>query len=102
LVTSMYDMFCNCLAFNQNISGFNVVNVTSMFDMFLDAFKMTTSNYDALLIAWSAQDVKNDVPFHAGTAKYTAGGAAAAARAHLVLAVGSGGHGWTITDGGQV
>jgi len=56
----------------------------------------------AMLISWANQDVKNSVIFNAGDAKYTGGGAAAAARAALVLAVGSGGHGWTITDGGQV
>jgi len=62
--------------------------------------QMSTSDYDALLIAWEAQTPNNNVNINFGGAKYTAGGAAEAARTSLTTAVGSGGYGWTITDGG--
>jgi len=61
---------------------------------------MSTSDYDALLIAWEGQTPNNNVTIHFNSATYTAGGAAAAARTSLTTAVGSGGYGWTITDGG--
>jgi surface protein len=99
LVTTMVQMFRSCYDFNRDISGFDVRNVTDMTGM-CQYSNFGKTNYDALLIAWGALAVQNTVTFHAGTAKYTAAGAAAAARAHLVLATGSGGHGWTITDGG--
>jgi len=99
-VGSMNTIFSGCAAFNQDVSGLNVTAVTDMTNMFNGANALSTANFDALLISWGAQAVKNTVAFHAGDAKYTAGGDAAAARAHLVLAVASGGHGWTITDGG--
>ena len=63
----------------------------------------TATNYDATLVAWAAAAVPNSLTFHGGTSKYSAAGGGTAARAHLVLAVGSGGHGWTITaDGGEL
>jgi len=61
---------------------------------------MSTSDYDALLIAWEGQTPNNNVTIHFNAATYTAGGAAEAARTSLTTAVGSGGYGWTITDGG--
>jgi len=61
---------------------------------------MSTADYDALLIAWEAQAPNNNVTIHFNAATYTAGGAAEAARTSLTTAVGSGGYGWTITDGG--
>ena len=126
LVTTMTYMFCNCAAFNQSVSNFNTSLVNTMSFMFngcsnfnqsLTTFNLSTvttmasmfssnnwgtTNYNAALIAWDVAGTHNTVTFSAGTNKYTGGGAAAAARADLVLAVGSGGHGWTITDGGTV
>lgn len=101
-VTDMQQMFNGATIFNQSVANFNLIKVTNMTMMFLNANTLSTANYDAMLIAWGAQAVKDTVTFHAGDAKYTAGGAAATARAHLVLAVVSGGHGWTITDGGAL
>jgi len=101
-VTDTQSMFNGCIAFNQDISGWDVRLVTTMDSMFLNANALSTANYDALLIAWAAQAVKDSVAFHAGDAKYTPGGAAEAGRAHLAAAVLDGGHAWTITDGGAV
>jgi len=55
---------------------------------------LSTANYDALLLAWSAQNPPNNININFGTSKYTGGGAVATARAALVSS------GWTITDGG--
>jgi surface protein len=98
-VTTMDSMFTSGSAFNRDLSSWVVTSLVDAAGMMGGSFSKT--NYDLLLIAWGALAVKNNVSFDLSTnTKYTAGGAAAAARAHLVLAVGSGGHGWTITDGG--
>jgi hypothetical protein len=60
---------------------------------------MSTADYDALLQAWEAQTPNNNVTIHFNAAKYTAIGAAAAARTSLTTATPTG-YGWTITDGG--
>ena len=101
-VTTMAAMFAFCTNFNRSTASFDVTQVTTMDGMFAYANNLSTANYDDILISYSAQAVKNSVLFHGGDAKYTAGGAAEAGRSHLILAVGSGGHGWTITDGGAL
>jgi len=90
----MVGMFQLCHAFDQDLSGFDVSSVTSMEDMLTDG-ALSTSHYDALLIAWDSQAVQSGVTFHAGNSKYTAGGAAQAARTSLDV-----GDSWSITDGG--
>jgi len=95
-VTNMYGMFYNCSAFNQSLSGFTIaaLNAVGNLNNFLAGGGLSTVNYDALLIAWEGQVEPINMTPHFGTSKYTAGGAAAAARAALVA------NGWTITDGG--
>jgi hypothetical protein len=56
---------------------------------------LSTANYDALLIAWSAADVPDGIPFDGGESRYSAG-AAATARQSLID-----NHDWDIIDGGQ-
>ena len=101
-VTNMSQMFPYA-AFDQNISNWNIASVTSLFQIRALGGGFSTSNYDALLIGWNNNKLatSNGVANwntalgpHFGTSKYTAGGAAAAARAALVT------YGWTITDGG--
>jgi len=116
--------------FNQDLGNWDVSSVTTILRMFFNADgmsatnlgavkdwtiasltngtdfqafcanSMSTSDYDALLIAWEGQTPNNNVTIHFNAATYTAGGAAEAARTSLTTAVGSGGYGWTITDGG--
>ncbi len=101
-VTTVNSMFRNCTSLTIiGVDSWDITNITNMTQMFIFV-TLTTATYDAILISWGAQAAQNNVSFHAGNSKYTGGGAAEAARAHLILAVGSGGHGWTITDGGTV
>lgn len=108
-VTNMTSMFTSAFAFNQDISNWNLagLNASARLDNFMNgktgANSYSTANYDALLIGWNnnklvgANGIANwrtDLKPNFGGAKYTAGGAAATARAALVS------YGWTITDGG--
>jgi len=71
--------------------------VNMMLNVPLAAFGQ--AEYDELLIAWDAAwdlTTVNPLDIHFGSAPYTLGGAAEAARDKLVAA------GWTITDGGGV
>jgi hypothetical protein len=54
----------------------------------------STGNYEKLLVGWSAQNVKWNVRFHAGSAQYHA---AYAPYKQILLD-----KGWIITDGGQI
>ncbi len=61
--------------------------------MFLNA-RLSTANYDALLIGWSAQTHLNSVTFSGGSSQYCLG---ETARSALTGAPGN----WIITDGGK-
>ncbi len=95
--TDMADMFSNAISFNQNIGGWDVKNTTNMYSMFNGASsfnqnignwdvsnvavmdwmfsesKLSTENYDSLLIGWSKLELKNGVRLHAGSSKYCKG-----------------------------
>lgn len=95
-VANMSNMFNGATAFNQNLGSWNIGNLTNATNMFINK-QLSTANYDALLIGWAAQapNIKNGVPFHGGTSKYS--DAAVAARNTLTST-----YGWIITDGGHV
>ncbi len=76
------------------LDNWTITSITDMPNM-LGGVTLTTANYDAILIAWAAQEVQSGVNFHAGNSKYTGGGAAETARTHLVSV-----HTWVITDNG--
>ena len=98
-VTTMSSMFRSATAFDQNLGGvggvgeWQIASLTDATGMFASA-GVGRTNYDALLAAWAAQDVKPSVTFDAGSSRYTLGVASAA---HAVLVDDDG---WTITDGG--
>jgi surface protein len=92
-VIHMEEMFLGAVNFNQNVSMWDIHNVINMTDMF-DNSHLSTTNYDSLLMLWAAENVKDNVFFHAGlSTKYTA--VAVSSRAHLTDV-----HHWVITDGG--
>ena len=62
------------------------------------------TNYNALLVSWGSTNLssmKTGVTFNGGSSKYTIS-VAGTARTNLTTAIGSGGKGWAITDGGGV
>lgn len=107
-VTNMNSAFGYTYSFQQPLSHFNLAGLNSntsldnfMFNRTTSGNAYSTANYDDLLIAWNNNKStptawRSDLRPNFGAAKYTAGGAAATARAALVA------YGWTITDGGSV
>ena len=94
LLTANY-MLDNCDAFDQDISNWDVNQVTGFIGFMINATGLSTANYDALLIAWDAQGAMSySGTVNFGLSKYTAGGAAEAARTSLITKWGG------ITDGG--
>jgi surface protein len=90
-VTNMNSMFLGATSFNQSLATWNVVNVTDMTLMF-SAVTLSTSNYDATLIAWSLLTLESNVPFNGGSSTYCA---STTQRASIVST-----YNWTIIDGG--
>ena len=93
-VTSMPYMFYGAIAFDQDIGGWDVTALTDAAYMFTGV-KLSTSNYDALLIGWEAQALQSGVTFSGGNSTYCTG-EAETARTNMIDT-----DGWTITDGGK-
>jgi len=101
--TRLSNMFFGT-SINQNLSSWDITSVTLADNFMNNVITLSTANYDALLIGWEAT-LQGTYPAGAGYtatisvnfggSTYTAGGAAATARASLVSTFG-----WTITDGG--
>jgi surface protein len=98
-VTIMASMFSAVTGVTDiiGIDGFNIegLNATNSLNNFAIGVPLPTARYDALLIAWDAQNPFDGMAPHFGVSTYTGGGVAAAARANLIST-----DGWTITDGG--
>ncbi len=92
-VTDMGFMFYGAAAFDQPIGTWKVSNVSDMDGMFLNA-RLSTANYDHLLLGWSQLTLRNGVPFHAGSSRFSS----TANAARLII---NSTYGWIITDGGQ-
>jgi gliding motility-associated-like protein len=73
--TNFFAMFSKASSFNQDISGWDVTSATNMSSM-LNNSGISRANYDALLTAWSNQDVNNNISLGATGLKYCAGTAA--------------------------
>ena len=94
-VTNMQSTFQNCTSLTTlDVSAWDIDQVTN-FTNFALAVTIPTATYDATLISWAAQAPTSGISIHFGNSKYTAGGAAEAARTTLTTT-----YGWTIVDGG--
>ena len=83
--------------FDQDISGWDITNVTDMTNFMHANTAFSTANYDALLVAWEAQTPQSNISVSFGDAQYTSGSSAETARTSLINT-----YNWTITDGGAV
>ena len=93
-VTSMLSMFAEATAFNQSLKNWDVSNVTNMKRMFNGANSLSHTNYDNLLLGWSALTLHSDVTLDASS-KYCSN-EALAARNEIIST-----YNWTINDGGR-
>ncbi len=59
-VTNMFQTFAGATSFNQSLAAWDITNVEQM-SQFLTNTSMSIANYDATLVGWAEQDVKNDV-----------------------------------------
>ncbi|MFX1365649.1 MAG: BspA family leucine-rich repeat surface protein [Promethearchaeota archaeon] len=91
-VTNMAYMFSWTSSFNQPLGSWNVSRVTDMTDMFYKV-KLSTSNYDNLLLGWSQLPLQPNVNFNAGNSKYS--NASENAKQFIIT-----NFSWIITDGG--
>ena len=92
-VENMQQMFYNCDLFDQSLAAWNIANVTNFTNFMQNASGLSTSNYDATLIAWQAGGHDNDISINFGGSQFTE--SAYAARFSLIED-----DGWTIVDGG--
>lgn len=95
--TTMANAFNSTTKLNISLATFDMSNVTDLRDIFRNTNAISVANYDATLISWSNQVLKPNEQTNFGTAKYTLGGAAEAARNTIINT-----YGWTITDGGGI
>ncbi len=59
-VTNMFQTFAGATSFNQSLAAWDITNVEQM-SQFLTNTSVSIANYDATLVGWAEQDVKNDV-----------------------------------------
>jgi surface protein len=91
-VQIMVGMFANASSFDQDLSDWQVANVYNADFMFLNV-TLSTPNYDALLISWAGQSLRDNVSFHGGESRYCN---AEEARSYIIAT-----NDWSISDGGK-
>jgi surface protein len=92
-VENMQFMFYDCDLFDQSLAAWTIANVSNFTNFMQNATGLSTSNYDATLIAWEANPHDNDVSINFGGSQFTE--SAYASRFRLIED-----DGWTIVDGG--
>lgn len=92
-VENMQQMLYNCDLFDQSLAAWSIANVSNFTNFMQNATGLSTSNYDATLIAWEAGPHDNDISINFGGSQFTE--SAYASRFRLIED-----DGWTIVDGG--
>ena len=92
-VENMERMLYDCDLFDQSLAAWNIGNVSNFTNFMQNASGLSTSNYDATLIAWQSGGHDNDISINFGGSQFTE--SAYAARFSLIED-----DGWTIVDGG--
>jgi len=92
-VENMQQMLYNCDLFDQSLAAWTIANVSNFTNFMQNATGLSTSNYDATLIAWAAGVVDNNISINFGGSQFTE--SAYASRFSLIQD-----HNWTIVDGG--
>jgi surface protein len=92
-VENMQQMFYNCDLFDQSLAAWTIANVSNFTNFMQNATGLSTSNYDATLIAWAAGVVDTGISINFGGSQFTE--SAYASRFSLIED-----DGWTIVDGG--
>jgi surface protein len=92
-VENMSQMFYNCDLFDQSLAAWSIANVSNFTNFMQNATGLSTSNYDATLIAWESNPHDNDISINFGGSQFTE--SAYASRFRLIED-----DGWTIVDGG--
>ena len=92
-VENMSYMLFNCDLFDQSLAAWEIDSVTNFSNFMQNATGLSTSNYDATLIAWALQTVNSGLSINFGGSQFTE--SAYASRFSLIED-----DGWTIVDGG--
>ena len=92
-VENMQQMLYNCDLFDQSLAEWSIGNVTNFTNFMQNATGLSTSNYDATLIAWAAGVVDTGISINFGGSQFTE--SAYASRFSLIED-----DSWTIVDGG--
>ena len=103
-VSALNFMLYNADSFNQDLSGWDITSAINFDDFMTAATGLSTTNYDATLIAWEANlqtyypagsGYTASININFGGSKFTLGSAAEAARTSLQVT-----YSWTLVDGG--
>ena len=92
-VENMSSMLNNCDLFDQSLAAWNIGNVSNFTNFMQNATGLSTSNYDATLIAWALQPLNTGLSINFGGSQFTE--SAYASRFSLIND-----DSWTIVDGG--
>jgi len=92
-VETMQQMLYDCDLFDQSLAAWTIANVSNFTNFMQNATGLSTSNYDATLIAWAAGVVDTGISINFGGSQFTE--SAYAARFSLIND-----DSWTIVDGG--
>jgi surface protein len=92
-VENMQEMLYNCDLFDQSLAAWSIANVSNFTNFMQNATGLSTSNYDATLIAWAAGVVDTGISINFGGSQFTE--SAYASRFSLIED-----DSWTIVDGG--